>query len=71
MVLTFRAMISCFNTKMVHIKKGTASAEELQVMNAELHAVSSASKPLASWAARDGIQQCREACGGEFDQVRI
>ncbi|XP_072043153.1 LOW QUALITY PROTEIN: peroxisomal acyl-coenzyme A oxidase 3-like [Amphiura filiformis] len=30
----------------------------------ELHAMSSASKPLAGWTARDGIQECREACGG-------
>jgi len=26
--------------------------------------VSSSSKPLSSWTARDAIQQCREACGG-------
>ncbi|KAK7602506.1 hypothetical protein V9T40_008095 [Parthenolecanium corni] len=31
---------------------------------AEIHALSSASKPLASWLARDAIQECREACGG-------
>lgn len=30
----------------------------------EIHAVSSASKPVAGWVARDGIQECREACGG-------
>ncbi|XP_077301266.1 acyl-CoA oxidase 3 isoform X2 [Arctopsyche grandis] len=30
----------------------------------EIHALSSASKPISSWAARDGIQVCREACGG-------
>ena len=30
----------------------------------ELHAISSSSKPLSSWTARDAIQQCREACGG-------
>ncbi|XP_021962932.1 peroxisomal acyl-coenzyme A oxidase 3 isoform X2 [Folsomia candida] len=31
---------------------------------AEIHAVSSAAKPLAGWLARDAIQECREACGG-------
>ena len=30
----------------------------------EIHAVSSSSKPLAGFTARDGIQECREACGG-------
>ena len=33
-------------------------------MGTEIHALSSASKPLASWIARDAIQECREACGG-------
>ncbi|GAB1597420.1 peroxisomal acyl-coenzyme A oxidase 3-like [Argonauta hians] len=30
----------------------------------EIHAMSCASKPLGSWLGRDGIQECREACGG-------
>ncbi|EDO32852.1 predicted protein [Nematostella vectensis] len=30
----------------------------------EIHALSSASKPLAGFTARDAIQECREACGG-------
>ncbi|GBP17201.1 Peroxisomal acyl-coenzyme A oxidase 3 [Eumeta japonica] len=30
----------------------------------ELHALSSCIKPLFGWTARDGIQNCREACGG-------
>ncbi|XP_058820231.1 peroxisomal acyl-coenzyme A oxidase 3 isoform X2 [Topomyia yanbarensis] len=30
----------------------------------EIHALSSAAKPVCTWAARDGIQECREACGG-------
>lgn len=33
-------------------------------MGMELHALSSAAKPVCTWAARDGIQECREACGG-------
>ena len=30
----------------------------------EIHALSSASKPLAGWIAQTAIQECREACGG-------
>lgn len=33
-------------------------------MGIEIHALSSAGKPVAGWTARDAIQEGREACGG-------
>lgn len=30
----------------------------------ELHAISSASKPVSGWVIRDAVQECREACAG-------
>ncbi|XP_062545312.1 peroxisomal acyl-coenzyme A oxidase 3 [Armigeres subalbatus] len=38
--------------------------EKNEHVGMELHALSSAAKPICTWAARDGIQECREACGG-------
>lgn len=39
-------------------------SEELSNMGMEIHALSSATKPLCAWASRDAIQDCRESCGG-------
>jgi acyl-CoA oxidase len=41
-----------------------ADKSQLAMAGAEIHALSSSAKPLAGWLARDGIQECREACGG-------
>ena len=40
------------------------NSERQGELGREIHALSSASKPLAAWLARDAVQECREACGG-------
>lgn len=40
------------------------SVDFMATVGTEIHALSSATKPLCTWAARDVIQDCRESCGG-------
>lgn len=50
-----------------HVKGMFASdkeKEELASVGMEIHALSSAAKPVCAWTSRDLIQNCRESCGG-------
>ncbi|KAL9923819.1 acyl-CoA oxidase 3 isoform 1-T1 [Glossina fuscipes fuscipes] len=40
------------------------NGEDTSLVGMEIHVMSSACKPICSWISRDGIQECREACGG-------
>ncbi|KAH3891559.1 hypothetical protein DPMN_015663 [Dreissena polymorpha] len=47
----------------IGLMMGDKSERQAQ-LGREIHGLSCASKPIASWLARDAIQECRESCGG-------
>ncbi|XP_011630251.1 peroxisomal acyl-coenzyme A oxidase 3 isoform X3 [Pogonomyrmex barbatus] len=62
--------VNIFSTTLIRIMRtfqtnnmveGKDSAADVGM---EIHALSSATKSLCSWIARDAIQDCRESCGG-------
>ncbi|XP_045782603.1 peroxisomal acyl-coenzyme A oxidase 3 [Maniola jurtina] len=66
---TFAQRIFCtwFGTVLVNITVDNYAGRQDDLAAArgiEMHALSSAVKPVCGWIARDGIQNCREACGG-------
>ncbi|XP_072163287.1 peroxisomal acyl-coenzyme A oxidase 3-like [Diadema setosum] len=55
----YEGLVEC----QVALMMGDQSERQAE-LGKEIHALSSASKPMSSWLARDCIQECREACGG-------
>uniref|UniRef100_A0A2M4BF32 Acyl-coenzyme A oxidase n=1 Tax=Anopheles marajoara TaxID=58244 RepID=A0A2M4BF32_9DIPT len=53
-----------FNKAYGDMQLAMLSGENVASVGMEVHALSSAAKPVCTWAARDGVQECREACGG-------
>ncbi|XP_015437004.1 PREDICTED: peroxisomal acyl-coenzyme A oxidase 3-like [Dufourea novaeangliae] len=56
----FVAQMAEFQLKLMN---GT-NDENMHSEGMEIHALSSAAKPVCSWTTRDIIQDCRESCGG-------
>ncbi|XP_018398921.1 PREDICTED: peroxisomal acyl-coenzyme A oxidase 3 isoform X2 [Cyphomyrmex costatus] len=46
------------------INRSSENEDSTADLGMEIHALSSAAKPLCSWISRDVIQDCRESCGG-------
>ncbi|XP_033628158.1 peroxisomal acyl-coenzyme A oxidase 3-like [Asterias rubens] len=61
-VFTFH-MIESYNEFVINTFLGDKSERQM-MMSREIHALTSANKPLTTWTARNAIQECREACGG-------
>nr|CAH0108456.1 unnamed protein product [Daphnia galeata] len=56
-----------FRSDFINMQRAMMSKEDpdrLASVGAEIHAISSCAKPLSSWLAQQGVQECREACGG-------
>ncbi|XP_043799974.1 peroxisomal acyl-coenzyme A oxidase 3-like isoform X1 [Apis laboriosa] len=51
-----------FNLKLITIN--AKNQDNIDSEGMEIHALSSATKPVCSWTSRDIIQDCRESCGG-------
>lgn len=53
-----------FTLTFTEFSKSFFTGEVVPYVGNEIHALSSAIKPVCTWAVRDAIQDCREATGG-------
>lgn len=53
-----------FAMTFTEFSKSFFTGEIVPYVGNEIHALSSATKPVCTWAVRDAIQDCREATGG-------
>lgn len=53
-----------FTMEFAEFSKSFFTGEIIPYVGNEIHALSTATKPVCTWAVRDAIQDCREATGG-------
>lgn len=53
-----------FSVEFSEFSKSLFTGEIVPYLGNEIHALSTAAKPVTTWSARDAIQDCREATGG-------
>lgn len=63
-MIIFSHKFANINIKMHEDMLSGENSESLPAIGMEIHALSSATKPLCGWTTRDTIQDCRESCGG-------
>nr|XP_031828921.1 peroxisomal acyl-coenzyme A oxidase 3 [Nomia melanderi]XP_031828922.1 peroxisomal acyl-coenzyme A oxidase 3 [Nomia melanderi]XP_031828924.1 peroxisomal acyl-coenzyme A oxidase 3 [Nomia melanderi]XP_031828925.1 peroxisomal acyl-coenzyme A oxidase 3 [Nomia melanderi]XP_031828926.1 peroxisomal acyl-coenzyme A oxidase 3 [Nomia melanderi] len=66
-IYAIKVFSSAFVTQMSEFQLKLSNAkndDNIDHEGMEIHALSSAAKPLCSWTSRDIIQDCRESCGG-------
>lgn len=59
-----KVFTSWFTAKFAEFSKSFFTGEVVPYLGNEIHALSTAAKPVCTWAVRDAIQDCREATGG-------
>lgn len=62
--IVYRVFTNWLASLYAELLKNTLMGESVPHTGIELHALSSAVKPVCTWAARDAIQDCRESTGG-------
>lgn len=62
--ITHKVFSAWFALIFAEFSKSLFTGDIVPFVGTEIHALSSAAKPVCTWAARDAIQDCREATGG-------
>lgn len=62
--IVLKVFTKWFSLVFTEFSKSLFTGEIVPYVGNEIHALSTAAKPVCTWAVRDAIQECREATGG-------